>query len=543
MPGCHFIVCLILAPVAIYARQGTTAPTTTCTLDGTAVDFATGEPLRKVTVQLTSVAFGEGQKATTDDSGKFHFENVPEGGYNLAGERTGYIKGEFGARQPGGRGVSLSLKAGERLTDLSLKLARCPIVTGKVVDENGDPISEAMVYPVRRGWLYGRPEYFRLPDASVDDGGNFRIIDLAPGSYYLCASGRMDRFVEKQGGQEKQILWSFYPGSRTIEDARLVNLQAGQEVSGIDFRLRAEPVFHVRGKLVGKALRDPSIDLSLGIYPTGLSDEIVDFVTDMKEDGSFDIPGLPEGNYWLDLREASEHRMIAKTSFEVKKSDVNGLVLSISDPFYVKGVIHLLDTATTPLAQLTVTAQDSESTGSQPHSASVAPDGSFKLQGLWPGKYRFHVVGESNGDYIKSIQYLGRELSGPVDINGAAQVEIVLSGGAGQISGSIHRDDPSFQVAGLRAALIPEAPQANGEDVLVSRADHQGQFWFGHVEPGKYYAFAVDLSDDGPLESKAFATQFQGSAAEIEVPENGDLRIELPLISASDVERAIRSLN
>ena len=139
----------------------------------------------------------------TDPLGHFHLEGIPEGAYELTGERAGYLKSEFGARRPGGTGTILHLKPGDKLTDLTVKLVRCAVITGKVSDENGGPI-KALVYAVSQNWLRGQRLYDQSEGIWTNDRGEYRIVDLPPGRYYLCAEGSFESFVEKQGGQEKR---------------------------------------------------------------------------------------------------------------------------------------------------------------------------------------------------------------------------------------------------------------------------------------------------------------------------------------------------
>lgn len=130
---------LLLAATQILARQASDtmqAPHAKCVLEGTDVDFTTAQPLRKTTIRLVpSLGAVPGYMGITDTSGHFQLEGIAEGAYELTGERAGYLKSEFGARRPGGTGTILHLKAGDKLTDLAVRLVRCSVITGKVSNE------------------------------------------------------------------------------------------------------------------------------------------------------------------------------------------------------------------------------------------------------------------------------------------------------------------------------------------------------------------------------------------------------------------------
>ncbi len=515
------------------------AQQTKCVLEGTAVDFTSAEPLRKTTVRLIpSTYYAPGQMAITDASGHFHFENVPAGEYELTGERTGYLKSEFGARQPGGNGTTLHLKPGNKLTGLILKLAPCSVITGKVTDESGEPISKALVYAVSRTWIRGQHHYDRSEGGWTNDAGEYRIIDLPPGHYYLGAETSPQGFVDKQGGAEKQILPAFYPDSRTLDGALLLDVQPGQSLPGLNFELHAGRVFHIRGKLAGNL---PIEGLTLNGHPHNLGDGIMDLESEQKAGGSFDFSGVPAGNYDLELLNEEYKQIVAKVPVEVKNSDVNGVIVPVPKRFEVKGVIHLLETSSAALSQFLVIAADAGSPlMSHPYQASVEPDGKFTIGSVWPGKYLLGCAA-GQGNYVKSIEYGGQEVLGvPVDlITSAGQIEVTVSGGAGRIDGSVQAPDSGASIGGLEVVLASEAPRSDYYGVLLAKSDQDGQFSFKNVPPGKYQVFAVADVEAGLLENRSFINQFQENGIEVDLPENGNLQIHVPIVSSEDVQRAL----
>jgi Carboxypeptidase regulatory-like domain len=531
-PGLVRGLLLVAAALHIFAQAPGDTTGAKCVLEGTAVDFATGEPVRKATVRLTpEKSKAPGQLATTDESGRFQFQEIPPGEYELTGERTGYVKGEFGASKAGDAGAPLRLYAGDKLSGLTLKLARCSIVTGKVSDENGDPIAKVLVSAVRRSWLRGQPFYSSLPGAYTDDTGSYRISDLPPGRYYLSADASSDRFVEKQGGQEKQILWSFYPGSRSLDGAEALDVQSGQDVAGIDFKLAPEPVFHIRGKLT-EEIDNFALSVHFHKLGNGIAGELEN---GLKPDGTFDFAGAPAGTYDVELVSDDHMQTIARTSVEVKKSDVNRLVIPVPKKLRVKGIVHRPDSDTP--ARLTVFARDLDSPAmSFPYGVVTGLDGQFEIDDLWPGRYVFNIDDKAPGEYVKSVQYRGQETlgAGAELSGGTGEVEIILARGAARVEGSVRAEEGTF-VGGLDVVL---APRVNGR-LLLGKTDQNGRVSFEDVAPGAYDVFAVANMDTGLLENRDFISQLQGDGTEIEIPENGNLQIDIPLSRDEDVQRAL----
>jgi len=78
-----------------------------------------GEAVRKATVRLQAagqlVAVQPPAAAlskTTDDTGKFAFEDVPAGRYTLVSEKPGFLTQRYGARSENGPGIQLNVVAG-----------------------------------------------------------------------------------------------------------------------------------------------------------------------------------------------------------------------------------------------------------------------------------------------------------------------------------------------------------------------------------------------------------------------------------------------
>ena len=69
--------------------------------------------------------------AISDASGHFSIANMPPGTYAVIGERAGYVY----ISAP-----TIALKDGQRLTDFKLEMTPQTIISGRVVDEYGDPV-------------------------------------------------------------------------------------------------------------------------------------------------------------------------------------------------------------------------------------------------------------------------------------------------------------------------------------------------------------------------------------------------------------------
>ncbi|HEX4230167.1 MAG TPA: hypothetical protein VHZ07_15945 [Bryobacteraceae bacterium] len=529
--------------VAMHSRVYAQVQTEKCVLDGTAVDFITGEPLRKVTIRLIlSRASAPGYLGVTDAEGHFHLEGIAAGNYDLTGESTGYLRSEYGARRAGGPGTILNLKPSDKLSDVRVKLVRCSVIAGKITDDHGEPIRNALVVTVSPGWLWGQRTYDQSDGVWTNDRGEYRITDLKPGRYYLCAGKSSGSFVEKQGGQEMQVLATCYPDSRSPDGATQIEVQTGQDALGLDIRMPVGPVFHIRGKLEMSASdRQQRLSLDAHLHNFGNGISSLDGSVD-DQHGTFDFSGATPGDYDIDWI-SEDHQVVARRSVTVKSSDVNGIILSLPKRFEITGVVRS-STGDEPLFQLGVTAHDLNSPGSEPYWGKVDPDGVFKIENVWPGKYVFGVSFENPGEYVKSIQYGGREILGQAIAltDAAAQIEVLMGTDARWVDGSVQPTDSNADTGGLQVVLVSETTRLDDQSLLLAKTDQDGHFSFKDVPPGRYYAFAVADVDPGLLENRDLVAQLEGSALDVDLPGDGKLANLVPIVRPDEVRRALSVL-
>src|SRR6516225_728609 len=93
----HVLACAFLAPAALAQDGGMSQEK--CTIAGTVVDAASGQPLRGAEVRLrgtggVSVSGTQSSSANTDASGRFVFEGLSAGRYVLMASHDGYARND-----------------------------------------------------------------------------------------------------------------------------------------------------------------------------------------------------------------------------------------------------------------------------------------------------------------------------------------------------------------------------------------------------------------------------------------------------------------
>jgi hypothetical protein len=124
-----------------------------CTVSGQVLTAADGHPLKSAQVALVP----EPQKSDShiytvrfDSDGRFLLKDVPAGRYKFFALHAGYVKQNYRSRGGAEDGAVLSLRAGQKVDDVLFGLTRAAVITGILSNENGEPLTGAMVAALRK---------------------------------------------------------------------------------------------------------------------------------------------------------------------------------------------------------------------------------------------------------------------------------------------------------------------------------------------------------------------------------------------------------
>ena len=138
-PSLAFVFCF-LSVLPLTRAQEPNRPANSASLEGMVVKEPGSQPLKKVLLQLIAEdqTKAGNYTATTDADGHFLIENVQPGRYRLFFERTGFI--QINERNRKVETTVLDLRAGQEMKDFLLRMLPMAVITGRVVDEDGDPL-------------------------------------------------------------------------------------------------------------------------------------------------------------------------------------------------------------------------------------------------------------------------------------------------------------------------------------------------------------------------------------------------------------------
>ena len=328
------------------AESSQPAPTGTGVISGVVAMAGSSQPARKVRVNLSGSELRGSRSTTTDDQGRFLFTALPAGRYTLGASKPGHVAVSYNQRRPGTPGTAIQLSDGQKF-EAQLTIPRGSVLTGTVLDENGEATPGTSVRAMRVVNQGGRRTLQSSSSGTTDDRGIYRIHSLQPGDYVVCASPRnapmadMTRSVAElqaltaeiaamrgagerveqlqvmeqrlaavqanAGSQPQEAVPGYapicYPGTMAVTEATPVQLGVGEERPGVDFQLQLVPMARVTGTIVNTTAT-PTQNVQVTLQEAhqvggGLS---TTQSARADADGRFRFNAIPPGQYKLTAR-------------------------------------------------------------------------------------------------------------------------------------------------------------------------------------------------------------------------------------------------
>lgn len=508
------LLALMLGLSAAFAQS----VTSTGSVSGMVKDADTGTPIRdaRVFIRLDPKP---PVSTTTDDQGRYTLREVPPGQHWITAQTpTVMIRAGNAMRGEGGASANrrITLTAGQDLTSFDFQFrTQSASISGKVSDENGEPVPEISVWAIGKQYQRGVLYYSFAGRGRTDDRGEYTVA-VRPGYSYLVKAGSDVLSLAAVSSEpadlklrKKLMAPTYYPNSTALEGGETVVLRAGERREGVDIRMAKSNSYCVEGRLDADGApaaldfefseEQPSNSpSSFSTLPSGRS----------GPDGKIRLCGLHPGRYRLTVAKLAGRKgsglslctncLLGTMFVNITDQDVRGVTAMAAPGKPLPGEVVWDGTALDKPSDSKVTIQLQQLTGFTRFSAESSIPGGFSYPGVWVDDYAVSVSGLPAGSYVKDISYGGVSvLHDPLHFGSAlgnAGLRVVLARDGGSVNARVTDKDgkavPDTHVYVMPASV---ASQPVLSAVLVSgQTDQNGAYASPTLAPGKYYVLASD---------------------------------------------------
>jgi protocatechuate 3,4-dioxygenase beta subunit len=528
-------------------------PPGTATLRGHVFDAANGQALRKAQVRIMQVmdqqsasfvgpVGRENRMVTTDAQGAYEFKELRTGRYTITAAKGSFVSMQYGQTRPTEPGKPLQILDNQTIERVDFSLPHGGIITGRILDEYGEPLSDVMVAPQRFMYVQGQR---RLAPAgrmvTTDDLGEFRIFAVPPGQYYLQATWRGGNFaIGPPGPNDDRTSYAplYFPGTLEMSQAQRLTVGVGTEVSDIVMTMKPIKAMRVSGTIVDSAGRPMSGMLTIGQgFPFGIFNG-----TPIQPDGSFTFTGVSPGEYTITAQQfGTPDAEVATTKVTVGTENISDLRLVGAKPMVVRGRVIVDPAAASslpPRLMLQAAPVQMMPMLGPRQPAAVQDDMSFELKSP-PGVYRLNLMPPGQEWAIRSVRLNGTDLTDTgIEIKANEEIhalEVELTNKLTTITGLVTnaRGDAVKDYTTIVFAQDPARWAGNNTRyVSTGRPDQDGRFKINGLPAGEYYIVALDRVDGGEAGDPEFLERVRTKASRLSLNEGETKTVDLRLNSA-----------
>lgn len=335
-------------------------------------------------------------KTLTDAEGRFSLNVEAAGRYRVVAVSPAYVS-------PNAQGIAkvITVAPGDELKDTDFALVRGGVITGQIMTPDGRPAvaERIMLTPVVEAGQ-NRPA-LDLPASifETDDRGVYRIFGLPPGRYLVSAGMAGEGVGAGLRGRRLSYTRTFHPNVTEEARASAVEIAPGREASNIDITLaRRVGTFTASGRIIDARSNHPFAGAPFGYAATRDNGRMAGApARDLRADarGEFFIENLTPGRYVVFVVSDKGSTAYSETlPFEVTGADVSGVELRAMQGSSVSGALVVEGGGDASLVgrlagvSLSNLLYQPEMLWAAREPPAVNPDGTFRLDGLRPGKLR-----------------------------------------------------------------------------------------------------------------------------------------------------------
>jgi protocatechuate 3,4-dioxygenase beta subunit len=425
-----------------------------------------GEPVKRAQLSLGEPDVnGAASRMETDATGRFLLRGVAQGHHRLIVRKKGFLDAEFDILSCDQQSDIANYSSSDNSLLVILRLAPLSVISGRVIDQEGEPVVgasvQAKLYSYPRGPLRG------VATAATDDLGMYRLHGLKPGTYYISADPAEPAWGETElvSGDStfNDYVTTFYPYTNDLRSATAVSVRPGEQTTGMEI------------KLVKTAGRSPS--MVAPILFTGST-------------------ALSSGTSTPPDQHSSQTELNP-----TEKGTVSGIVVN--------------QLTSEPLRQAKLAMEGTRNGTNVPYVAETDTTGIFLIRDVDPGSY--HLIVDHPG-FLRTPRISGvQNLTGAsitVRPNQTLRDVVLRVPPSSVVIGRVFDQDgdpaSDFQVQAMRYSYIGGKRQL--QLIATAVTNDLGEYRLHGLSPGTYYIVASATS------AATIAVRDKGGAAERYVP-------------------------
>jgi beta-lactamase regulating signal transducer with metallopeptidase domain len=524
----------------------------------------------------------------TDSQGRFIADDLDPGSYRISVAAGGFVHQEYGQRSSDGPGLTLTLDSGKSIRDLSIRMIPASNISGLIRNDRGRPVVDVPVQLLKATYnATGQRVTQVVGLARTDDRGLYRLYWVTPGHYYLNAGSEPNASGPRGGVTVRAPVTTndpgetygltFYPGVPDFSAAKPIEVGSDTQVTA-DLVVTPRILYKVSGRVIDTSTGKPAASALLSLVYRNLdgsSDTFARGSTYNAATGDFEMKNVPSGSYDVQATimqpplistltnpgQATGVRYTGSTAnatvpagnfissaagrgrapITVTNADLHDVIVNVTPGLSIKGRMTVDgQPQASDLGSLRLQIRTSiggvltnEPSSSTP--STVAADGTFHIDGVNPGEYRFTIFPSPVNYYIKEVRFGGIEaLNTPINITpGATEaLEVVLSPRVSQIDGTI-TDDKGQPVPGIQAVLVPDAHRDRFELFRVITSGSDGRFTIRGVPPGDYKLFAWESSESFGYFDPELLKRDEAKGQRMKIQDSDKITVSVKMIPGS----------
>jgi Carboxypeptidase regulatory-like domain len=486
---------MMCSAILVVAQTASRSPAADATpgayrIAGVLVNAATGEPIRRATVEALNVGDSHAVAlCLTDSEGRFALDRLPAAKYQLTASKRGFRTAFYDEHDQ----FSTAIVTGpdQDTAQLEFKLTPGALVRGVVTGNDGEPVANARVMLFKRPQFPAAGERTIQVDGTItDDTGAYDFGDLAAGEYLLAVVAEpWYALHEGSPARRNAALDVAYPvtyfDSTTEEGSATPIVLAGGSRQEANISLHAVPALHLSFSTPRKSNGSvPMPQLQQTLFGSTIPSEIASETMDPRA-GTAEISGIAPGHYELTQGDPLRIVDLDLTASQQVDADAGSTANA------VEGRVRMASGHPVP-DEITMSLQRVDDGLGQRLDAAQALQGRFRFSAVPPGVWAVMATTRDKALPVMAVSVGGvRRAGNTVTIKDrASELVVTLSEAPARLEGFARKDGKGF--AGAMIVLLPKNRAIWRVLTRRDQSDSDGSFALPDVAPGDYTAIAIE---------------------------------------------------